>query len=384
MVKNFLLFVIAYFSLSTEAENNSYLEYFKRVNEAELAIADSRYIEALSIYESLFAVYPHSFYKDLHNACLCALKLEKYKETFLLACDLVKHGYELKDFESQAFDNFRNQKNYWKQFISEYPKLRKQYTKTLNEQLRNNYHLLYTIDQAAASLHNDIRKQDSIFYKVAISVSDLVKTHGFPQWMINKDTMNIQIYVMLRHFCGLENRIKNDEKMQMDSLYLQMQNNDIHILITQALADGWILPDNYVGITTYWDYSNPYGETTAEIDFEKERIVLFLKVPIENRNDINQLRESIGLPPINELTQDAINASWYGDYPFHKIKEAWSACDTCHETLDFMRISKNLELEVSNNHKKSYFIIPDFDEIHNIYYKGVRRYMKNLTITKSE
>ena len=385
MLKILLLFVLVSFSsLQTAESDSAYLHYFTKINKAELAIADSRYEESLSIYKSLFAIYPHSFYKDLHNACLCALKLEKYKEALSFARDLVKHGYELKDFESKAFDSFRNQKKYWKQFLSEYPKLRKQYTETLDEPLRNSYHLLYITDQDAASHQKEQRRQDSIFYKLAVSVSGLIKTHGFPQWMINKDTMNTQLYVMLRHYCGLENRIKNDETMQMDSLYIQMQHNDIRVLATQALTDGWILPEAYANIVTYWDNSNPYGEMAIKIDFEKEQIMPFLKALPEKRNDINRMRESIGLPPVNELTQDAIKASWYKDFPFQKIKEAWLACDTCLEILDYMRIATNLELEVSNNYRKSYFIIPDADEINNIYFIGVKQYQKNLKNKKNE
>lgn len=377
-----ILFITICLCLSQKTDNNSYLHYFNNINKAELAIADSQYSESLSIYKKLLAVYPHSFYKDIHNATLCAIKTRQYKYAIKLSKELVRHGYELSDFESPAFNELRDKKKYWKQFLNEYPELRKNYTKTLNEPLRDSYNLLYTIDQDAASLKNEIRKQDSIFYNLAVSVSNLIKRDNFPQWMINKDTMNAKLHVMLRHYCGLENRIKNDETMQMDSLYIRMQNNDIRLLVTQALDDGWISPDRYVNIITYWDNSNLYGETAIQIDFEKERITPFLKVPLGKEKEINQLRESIGLPHVSELTQDVIKAYWYGDYPFQKIKEAWLACDTCLNLLSYMRISSNLELEVRNNYKENYFIIPDFYQNSSRYYKGIKEYQINLKNAK--
>jgi len=114
--------------------------------------------------------------------------------------------------------------------VSEYPQLRKKYEKGLNIPLREKYYSLYVIDQQAASSHDNIRMQDSVFYELAVSLSTLIKKEGFPNWFQNKDTIHIQLHILLRHYCGLQNRINNSEEMQKDSLYIRMTKNDIPIL----------------------------------------------------------------------------------------------------------------------------------------------------------
>jgi hypothetical protein len=368
------------------AENNTYLNYFKKINQAELHIAKSDYKSALEIYKALFVAHPHSFYKDVHNAALCAIETKQYQDALQFSKDLVKHGYELKDFECSAFDALKNSKKHWKQFLSEYPKLRAQYEKTLDLPLREQYLTLFRIDQKAAGNYNNVRDMDSVFYKLATSVSDLIQERGFQDWMTKKDTINFKLLAMLRHYCGLENRIKASEAMQKDSLYISMRKNDIRILVNQALVDGWLLPEHYVAITTYSDSTNPYGETAIEIDYDSETIRPFLPIPIEKIEEVNQRRVSIGLPPVNNLTQGMINATWYKEYPFKRIKEAWFACDTCITMKDYLFVKNKIESEVKNNYKfdKGCLIIQNMTKITNIYSRGGREYHKNLITREKE
>ncbi|MDR3327160.1 MAG: hypothetical protein LBT04_03390 [Prevotellaceae bacterium] len=380
----FSVFLLCNFLLY--AENNIYLDYFKKVNQAELHIAKSDYKGALEIYKALFDAYPHSFYKDVHNAAICAIETKQYKDALQLSKDLVLHGYELKDFDCSGFNALKNSKKQWKQFLSDYPKLRAQYEKTLDLPLREQYLTLFRIDQKAAGNYNNVRDMDSVFYRLATSVSNLIQKRSFQHWMTKKDTINFKLLAMLRHYCGLENRIKASEAMQKDSLYINMKKNDIRILVNQALVDGLLLPEHYVAITTYSDSTNPYGETAIEIDYDSETIRPFLPIPIEKIEEVNQRRVSIGLPPVNDLTQGMINATWYKEYPFKKIKEAWLACDTCITMRDYLFVAKKIELEVKNNYEydKGCLIIQNMTKITNIYLKGGREYQKNLIPRKKE
>jgi hypothetical protein len=379
MLKKILLIVFLVSNFLLKAENNTYVDYFKKINQAELCIADSSYSEALSIYKGVFNSYPHRFYKDIYNATLCAIRISRYEEALKLSEDLVLYGYELKDFESAAFEDFRNNEAYWKSFLSKYGQLRKEYEKAVNLSLRDKWLSLYKIDQQAASHHGDVRLQDSVFYHLAISASNLIKEYGFPDWIAKKDTLNMKLVVMLRHYCGLENRIRASEEMQKDEFYVNMDGNDIRELVTQALNDGWLLPENYVNITTYWDNTNPYGTIAVEINFEEESIKPFLKALPKERDAINKRRELIGLPVINELSQEMINSTWYKDYPFRQIKKNWLNCDTCLTGKDYLVLEKNEALEVENSYidNNKDFILQDMNAIRDIYYSGIQKYQKN-------
>jgi hypothetical protein len=371
MLNKILLITALMCNLLLQAEEDgAYINYFRRANQAELLIADSSLFAALSIYKDLFDDYPHCFYKELHNASLCAIQTNQYDDALKFCKDLVRHGYELNFFESPAFDEFRNNETVWDTFLSVYPELRTSYEKSIDQSLRDKYLSLYEIDQQVASSRDNRRYQDSIFYCLAVSLSNLIKNYGYPHWMIHSDTINMKLYAMMRHYCGLENRIKVSEEMQKDTLYIGMDKlNDIRQIATQALNDGWLLPENYVGITTYSDLSNLYGTVAVKINFEEERVTPFLKAPPEERDEINKRREKIGLLPVNELSQELINSTWYKDYPFKKIKEAWMKCDSCSTAKQYSKIASDLALEVRNSieEKNKLFLINEPDDINNIY-----------------
>ena len=365
-------FVTSGFKIASQ----DYIDYFHKINVAESLISGSDYEKALSIYNELFLTYPSCFYKDLHNACVCALKLEKYKEASSFASALVTQGYELKDFESPAFDGLRKNEKYWKSFVRNYPKLRSRYEKSLNIPLRNKYLILYEVDQQTASALHGTRMQDSMFYELAISLSGLIKEYGFPLWLQNKDTINPKFYDMLRHYCGLKNRIMNDEELQQDSLYARMDKNDIPLLAEQALHRGLILPDNYKDIVTYWDPGNPYGTLAIMIDFKTEKVFPFLQAATEEIPEINNRRNNIGLPPVTgELSDSLLYSTWYKYYPFQMIREAFLSCKTCNSMDDFWDIKSPLEKKIRTEFlqkKDMSFILREWTEIRDFHYTGIR------------
>lgn len=374
-----VLFSVLFYTIDNSAQDKyDFIIYHKKINTAEIGIAKMEYKNSLEIYQDIFKRFPHAFYKDYHNAVLCAIKENDFKNAVNYSKALVLHGYEVADFEKSALDELKSHSDVWRLFLSEYPDLREKYENSINLPLREKYLALFTIDQKAASSEN-IKYQDSIFNKLAGEVSALVKKHGFPHWFINKDTISFRIQVMLRHYCGLANRIKFFEETRKDSFYIQMQDCHIEDLVYNALREGWLTPEQYVSITTYYQSPNPYGKLAVVVDYEKETVKLNLPVSSEQQDEINKKRDNIGLPTIAELSDEMLAGTRWSRYPFKRIKEAWIACDTCN-WMSYDRIETSIRNEVENEYeenKKYDFILNDYDSINEIWVTNTQMFQKN-------
>ncbi|TAJ15735.1 hypothetical protein DMA11_00605 [Marinilabiliaceae bacterium JC017] len=368
---------------SCSNEDNNHLLYQTEINKAEYLITNVDYQEALEIYQVLFGKYQNCFYKDIHNACLCAVKLHQYGLAMKFMEDLVMQGYELEDFSNPVFDEIKEVEVCWNSFTKKYPDVRQKYLGSLDLDLRNRYSQIYLNDQKAAS-SRDMRYQDSVFYYQSFILSKHIKKYGFPDWFLNKDTMNIQLGVMLRHCFGLKNRLQDSENLPNNGLYEQMcfENNGLTSILDKALCDNLILPSRYVAVVTYWDSGNPYGKIAFEVDFEKEAVFPFLTIPPERLAEVNEKRKSIGLMPIDKFTSScAVLPVWLRNYPFKEIKQAFLNCDSCYTHLDYMNELWALEMagkdRYSSSPKKA-FILSDLSEVRELYLKGLKKYKTNL------
>lgn len=320
----FLLLLFACTQIScVQKDKQSYVEYYMAVNQAENLIYDLKYEEALSVYTELLDAYPHIFYKDLHNACLCALKLHNHQLAYELAKNLVMHGYELTDFEDLAFEELRNSE-YWTVFLEEYTIIHNNYLSGLDNELREKYIELGQIDQSEERITRGVDYQDSIFYNQALQFVILIRENGFPRWFINKDdSINNYISAMFGHNCALYNEIK-EKTRELNEFTAEIDNSKvldtICMFLREAVLDGWLFPQDYIQQTTLKSKQNLYGKLNILKDYDKETIDI--DFPDEQTVAINQRRDSIGLPPVSrEIYQDYINNSSFKDYPFVEIKE---------------------------------------------------------------
>jgi len=374
----FLLFIILFTLI--QCKNVNYLNYYSKINEAELYINKQKFDSAIIVYETLLKKYSNSFYKDLHNACICCLKENNLNKAERLAEQLVKHGYEIEDFEKDSTFKSLINSSQWKTFNSNYRALRENYLATLNLDERNNFQKIFVKDQKAAS-SGRMSFQDSTFYFQAIELERLFLKNGFPDCMMNKDTMNAKIQIMIRHYFGLVNRIKSNPEMIKEGVYRLMDFNKSNLMkiVEDGLYKGLILPESFVSMTSYWDYSNPFGKIFIKVDFDKERVTLFLDLPSEKLNEVNVNRKLIGLPEVNYTNSDILNNTWYSKYPFKEIKNAISACDTCNTKSKYVDVIVNEELKVSDgfiNSALKGFILTDNSKA-NTFYEGVNKLFKN-------
>ncbi len=363
----FVLFLLTIFcNLNLFSVNQlSYVEYFKKINEAESFIIKQDYQVSLDIYNELFRDYSNISYQDLNNACICALKSEQYQQALFYAKELILHGYDMDDFNKKPFSDDAYSMVFKEPLLLEYSHYREKYLQGFDQDTRGKIFEWYQQDQLAAS---DFSIQDSVFLQLSEKISNLIEEKGFPSIFLNKDTMNNKLYVMLRHYCGLENR----EKKFADNDSAEYISR-IHKIMNQALHDGWISPLKYIGITTYWEEKNIYGELAVRIDFDNKKITPFYKnVAQEQIKAINFNRNKIGLPLIDQISEDFINDPRYKNYPFEKITEAILNCDTCETMLQYLTILKepDSKSQEEDNIEKDYFLlsIETANQVRNTYY----------------
>lgn len=184
---------------------------------------------------------------------------------------------------------------------------------------------------------------------------------------------------MFRHYCGLYNRIKNDEELQKDSSYANRSTDLIRPIIYKALKEGLLLPENCETIVSYND-GNPFGELAVKIDIDNEKITPFLRVKSEELDGVNLKRKAIGLPPISNSSTSLLDGTWYSEYPFKEVKQAVENCDTCSTFLNYVLVRAETEQQVAENFEKigelEGFLLVDYTKVKGKYY--YYQYMKNL------
>lgn len=377
----YICFIAVLFWFNT-TNAKGYISYHQEIIKAENHIQTGEYNTALILYNKTFNEYPHAFYKDLHNACVCACKTGQLKKATQFAEKLVLQGYVITDFNNSGFTPLRNDKKLWQKFEKKYALLRQQYDKSLNHKLRKKYYNLFVTDQKAAKPGNSLYSQDSAFYHQAIELSKLFQKHGFPVLDANKDTLDIKIFVQLRHYFGLVNRFSRSEEMQKDSIYSEMEFEVMKLdeILLGALHNGKLLPQTYADIISYMDNSVPYGELMLKIDYNTEKVFISMDLDEERLKDVNKKRLSIGLRPVDYNANISLLYTWYNSYPFKEIKQAYLDCDECRTRADYLDIQDLIIKKFKNsftNNEKDQFIIKD-KEIKKAQVFGIEKYEKNI------
>jgi hypothetical protein len=375
------LFFLFFSCFVTVVNAQDYIPYFHKITDVENQIRSYKFSSALKTYDSLFKIYPNISYKDIHNACICAIKTKDFNSAFKYAKQLVLKGYELKYFEKPIFADLRKRTRKWNSFVKGYDRLKNERQSKLNKTERNYYYQKHIEDQKAASSFN-IPVQDSGFFKLAYELSYHIKKNDFPNLFLSKDTLSHKVHVMFRHYYGLFNRIKNDQELQNDPSYSCRSTNPLKTIIENALIGGLITPSIFENIVSYND-GNPFGELAVKIDIDNKKVYPILQVKPEDLNEMNSKRYSIGLGPIDDNSSSYLKGSWYSYYPFEEVKYAVENCDTCTSILDYSSVINKIEHEFSDKYEKvgklEGFLLIDYINGNTKYckYKFMRDLVKN-------
>lgn len=354
----------------------NYINYHTQLNQAKLLIAQSKYDKALEIYQNVFRQYPKHFYKDVHNACVCAIKCKKNKVARNLAEELVSLGYSIEDFQKHAFESFRNSSE-WKVFEKSYPKLRLRYESGLNQDLREKYHQLYLEDQKVASNQYGYGefKNDSAMLALSKRLKEYYKEDGIPSFIHKSDSMYTKYYILYRHYFGMKNNADNTPEIKEKSgIYKEIDALNWKEILLQELSEGNIDPQFYSNAVMYNDYSNPFGKAVIKIDFDKETVSPFMCLKPEQVAEKNANRLAIGLMPLSDDNKDVLANTWYAKYPFKAIKDSIAKTKGA-SLLDKVMLSKKIELEVYNSFPHSElddFFLDDYSQINEKYSYGFK------------
>lgn len=131
--------------------------YHPIINEAELAIVDTNYYEALDFYKEAFANVKHPFAKDYYNAAICASMVGKLPLTFDYLEKIVEKGYPSDSLRKDIF--FHYVADTCKQW-NDFEKQMRLVKPTINIELRDSLKKLYTlsVNEVYTPLSPELRK----------------------------------------------------------------------------------------------------------------------------------------------------------------------------------------------------------------------------------
>ncbi|RUT78848.1 tetratricopeptide repeat protein [Ancylomarina longa] len=370
------------FSCSNSKERD-YVAYHHKIIDANFNIINGELDSALAIYEDLFKEYPKHFYKDVHNGCVCAIKLGKFEKALQYAKELVLHGYQEVDFQNDYFTDLRASDS-WIQFGKDYSKLRDSYLKNQDKKERNIYHELFLKDQKAADIWG-ICNRDSlykVYFKNANRLHTLYSEYGLPKFLLNKDSLNLQYWAFFRHYFGMKNIVTNSDKIRASSIKMNFSSLAWDKILLKELHHGNLTPEFYSQVVSYHNPNHPYGKFAIRLDFQTERVELFTPLNKDKASWVNKNRDSIGLMPYTPLNSDVLKTTWYANYPFKEIKQAYLNCGTCKTDDDYfelmIKIEKETELKYAKDDILNGFLLDDYRGLKERWLENIHKYKLNL------
>jgi tetratricopeptide (TPR) repeat protein len=161
--------------------------YHPIINEAELAIIDTNYYEALDYYKAAFDNVKKPFAKDYYNAAICATMVGKMPNVFDYLEKIVEKGYPSDSLRKDVFFHYvADTCKRWKDFEKQMRLVKPEINWVLRDSLKSYYALITKFPQTPLTLElkehykkiSEISKiayrNDSIFKRsnIKLSVAD--------------------------------------------------------------------------------------------------------------------------------------------------------------------------------------------------------------------
>jgi hypothetical protein len=168
--------IVCFFCLNVLYGQNrdSVSQYYNYVQEAHTSIVANNYSLALASYQQATR-YLSPFGTDSYNACLCAIRCQRFGEAIPFADQLIRKGVPLSFFIQNTKLNPLTQQAVWRDYLNTQPK------PTLDSALRERLEQLLELDQRYRK--DNLRFQDSIQVVDAYlekEMDTIFTTYGYP------------------------------------------------------------------------------------------------------------------------------------------------------------------------------------------------------------
>ncbi len=147
-MKKFVSCIFILFTFGTYAQEVNYVKvYHPIINQAEVAVMDGKYKDALPIYEKAFAAVPRAFMKDYFNAAVCATYLGDASNTYKYLLEVAGKGISIDFVKGEsAFIGIQQDPN-WREFEKQYLAKKRDFEAKLNKSLIEKLNKIYDRDQ---------------------------------------------------------------------------------------------------------------------------------------------------------------------------------------------------------------------------------------------
>ena len=193
----FILIISFLWRVESLAQGDFTRIYHPIINEAELAIVDTNYYEALDFYKEAFANVKKPFAKDYYNAAICAAMSGKLSLTFDYLEKIVEKGYPADSLRKDVFFHYvADTCKRWNNFEKQMRLVKPEINWAIRDSLKSYYALVSKLPQTpltpelrehykkTSEISKVAYRKDSIFIRsnIRLSIADSLLFFGsFPE-----------------------------------------------------------------------------------------------------------------------------------------------------------------------------------------------------------
>jgi hypothetical protein len=279
-MKQILIIILGYLIImgfSSEPEQKNYIQYHKDFSKVEEFVANEKFIEAESELDTLFGNYEVKFAKDyLIAGQVCLMNGHKNKGIEFIR-SAIKMGVKLSCLKSIKLLSDKIVESEWNNLKNEESQLRKEYLKSIDLGLYQEFHKRYQEEQDAKRTVT----YKSVVYSNFNRIKEITESIGFPgEDIIGLDNQtlaksisdcgcgNSKIIVTLLHYdfpiseIGEEKLISAIERgnlhpREFATIY-NFEKNKVSVLYSESNKEYDILPK--------YNFNFPFGETITDIE----------------------------------------------------------------------------------------------------------------------
>ena len=296
MIRYSLMILLVFLLLNGfTQERSTWKHYYSIVDTAEQAVVDSVYTNALGYYFKAFSVVDCPYPEDLHNALLCAVKLNNFDLAITYAKKLVESGKTLKDLEDNKHIESLISSSNWKVFREEYSQIHKQYLESKDSTLDALMDEVLWSDQYYASKRMEKGGyEDSLFYKTFDNVKKILaysEKHGYPN--------RVNYGLVLLHYFQLQYRF-NDRRF-FDSTKRKefiAKGYDFNTINLDSIQLDMALQGKFNPKHLYW--ANP------KLILQVDDSIAFINYSDSIINRLDSLRKTVGLSDMATYTKKGL------------------------------------------------------------------------------